>query len=134
MNRVLKAVLVGSAVVAGPLTLVSGFIAVLHGIDQWNRGDSLWSAVAIASMPVAIVVPIVALATVLIGLPIDAVLRNRRQAGDLAYSAAGGLVGFALPALPMLIDRTVDTFWMALLGLVGGAVTGHVWWKGRPRG
>lgn len=133
MRRLFTAVMIGSAVVAIPLTIVTIVMAGFLAIDAWNGHGNLWTPLMVAPGPIVIIVPVVASVSVVIGLPVHLAIRRTRYAGDLAYSLAGGLIGLALPALPFLLDGTYEGAWIALLGLVSGAATGHAWWRSGAR-
>ncbi len=133
-RRLAIAVLVGSAVPVVPLTLFSVAAAALYAMDRWDRDGAVWTMLSLVFLPSLVTVPIVAAASVIVGLPIHSHLVRTGRAGDLAYSLAGGLVGFALPMALVLWDGSADNLMLPMLGLVSGAATGHAWWKARPPG
>lgn len=133
-KRLAVAVLVGSAVPVVPLTLFSAVVAVMSALDAVDRGRSLWPALRILVLPSIVAVPIVAAATVVLGLPIHMLLVRTRRASDLGYSLAGGGVGLALPMTLLALTGSTDDIVLPALGLVSGAATGHAWWRCRePR-
>lgn len=119
---------------AVPLTLFSIAVAGMYLADALNHGDGIWPSVYIILLPSMIAVPIVTVVTVLFGLPVHWMLVRRRWASNLAYSLAGGVVGFALPMSLVVLDGSVDNLALPMLGLVSGAATGHAWWRGRTFG
>ena len=131
LKRLAIAILIGSAVPVVPLTLFSLSVAVMYAVDMLDRGEGIWSSLHLVLLPSLVTVPIVATATVFIGLPIHLMLVRTGYAGDLAYSLAGAVTGFALPMLLFVMDGSVDGLELPMLGLVSGAATGHAWWKAR---
>lgn len=131
-RRFLIAALIGSAVSVMPMTLFTIAIAGMSILDALDRGKSIWPAIYIVFLPSMVVVPIVTTAMVLVGLPIHWLLIRTHKASDLAYSLAGGLIGFALPMLFVVIDRSANGFSLPMFGLVSGAATGHAWWRANP--
>ncbi len=129
MRRFLTAVMIGSAIAAIPLTIVTVVMAGFLAIDTLNGHGNPWTPLMVASGPIFVIVPVVACISVVIGLPFHFAVRRTRYASDLAYSLAGGFVGFAVLALPFLLDGTYEGAWIAPLGFVSGAATGHAWWR-----
>ncbi|WP_019998834.1 hypothetical protein [Aureimonas ureilytica] len=129
MRRLLTAVMIGSVIVAIPLTIVTVVMAGFLAIDTLNGHGNPWTPLMVASGPILVIMPVVAFLSVVIGLPFHFVIRRTRYASDLAYSLAGGIIGFAVLALPFLLDGTYEGAWIAPLGLVSGAATGHAWWR-----
>jgi hypothetical protein len=127
---------VGVGTLAGawlPLTFTT--LIVLSSLPDGpdGRGDilvSIWLAVS----PLAITFPIVLSASVLIGLPVVAVLRANGSENVPAYALLGGLAGLLVCiALVIVLGSPLDTHWIGLLGAFSGAVTGRSWGKDRER-
>ena len=114
------------------MTLFTIAIASMYILDALDHGKSIWPTVYILILPSMAAVPIVTLAMVLVGLPVHWLLIRIHRQSDLAYSLAGGLVGFAVPVVFVVISGSENGFFLQMLGLVSGAATGHAWWRSRP--
>lgn len=130
-RRFLIAALIGSAVSVVPMTLLTIAIAGMYVLDAMDQGKSIWPAVYIVFLPSMIAVPIVTVAMVLVGLPVHWLLVRTNRASNLAYSLTGGLLGFAIPTVLVMISESENGFFLSILGLVSGAATGHAWWRAR---
>ncbi len=131
-RRFLIAALIGSAVSVVPVTLFTIVIAGMYILDALNHGKGIWPAIYIVFLPSVVVVPIVTVAMVLVGLPVHWLLIRTHRASDAAYSLAGGLVGFAISLVLVVISGSENGFSLTMLGLASGAATGHAWWRARP--
>ncbi|WP_139274824.1 hypothetical protein [Rhizobium sp. NFR03] len=116
------------------MTFFTIAIAGMYVSDGLEHGKSIWPAVHIIFLPSIVVVPIVTGSMAIFGLPVHWLLVRTHRASDLAYSLTGGLIGFALPMLMVLINGSADSSYLAMLGFVSGAATGHAWWRGKPTG
>lgn len=115
-----------------PVTLLTIAIAGIYILDALDHGQGIWPAIYIVFLPSVVAVPILTVAMVLVGLPVHWLLIQTHRASDLAYSLTGGLVGFAIPMVLVVISGSENDFSLPMLGLVSGAATGHAWWRARP--
>ncbi|RZI59978.1 MAG: hypothetical protein EOP14_03070 [Pseudomonas sp.] len=131
-RRFLIAASIGSAVSVVPVTLFTSAIAGMYILDALDQGKRIWPAIYIVLLPSMVAVPIVTVAMVLVGLPVHWLLIRTHRASDLAYSLTGGLVGFAIPMVLVVISGSENGFFLSMLGLLSGAATGHAWWRAKP--
>ncbi len=135
MRPFVKAVLWGTLAGAA-LPLIA---AVTYGwieiSDALNRGRPLQLGfhVALLLAPLGIAFVVVTVASVIVGLPLTAVLARWRAESVGAYSLWGGGTGFLLPSILLVLEGSQHTLNnpLALFGALSGCVTGWVWGKSR---
>ncbi|MET0370530.1 MAG: hypothetical protein ABW039_04035 [Sphingobium sp.] len=93
-----------------------------------NEGGRLFPSLWLAILPFVVSLPLVLAASIIVGLPLTALLQRRGWECASAYISVGAIVGFVLPIAILLLMAAPAGYWMALLGAVGGAVTGKTWW------
>lgn len=128
--RFCKAVLAGSFTAAA-MPLVFTILFALSSLADGgiNGPGSMGASLYLAILPLLLTTPVVLLASILIGLPLTLFLRRSGRESTLAYCTAGGIAGFLIPSVGMLWLDASAGFWIAGLGMVSGAMTGHVWFS-----
>lgn len=86
--------------------------------------------------PFALALPIVLTCCLLIGLPVDALLRQRKIDTPEAYGIVGAMTGLLAPAVVIFsisrsspFDISPEAYWVCLVGGLGGCATALTWWK-----
>ncbi len=125
-----KAVLRGGFAAAAPFLPLSAGFGLKYLIDFDDPLDGLYAPLLVI-YPLIITLPIVLGASILIGLPLTYLLSRIRREQGKHYVAAGTLCG----GLPFVIlGFWLDAgalFFVALVGALGGAVTGWSWGRHR---
>lgn len=127
MRPFVKSVLFGALAGAAPMLVLTVFIAIgllADGVKVGGMLPLLWLAV----LPLVVSIPLVFAASILVGLPLTFLLKRRLRESASAYISVGAFVGFVVPIAILLLMEAPAGYWMALLGAVGGAVTGRTWW------
>lgn len=106
-------------------TVIAVFISIPNGVD--GNGGVL-SSLLFAGFPLALALGFVLPASIVIGLPVTAVLIRLRAESSAAYVIIGLVVGFALPLAVLAWMGAGEGWWLALLGAFSGSVTGRTWW------
>lgn len=123
-----KSVLFGALAGAAPLLIFTGALAIASLPEGLNGGGRLFPSLWLAIVPLVISIPLVLGASIIVGLPLTVFLKRRGWESASAYISVGAIVGFALPIVILLLMAAPTGYWMALLGAIGGAVTGRTWW------
>lgn len=123
-----KSVLAGSLVSAAPLLVFTLILAVSSLPEGINGPGSMGATLWLAVLPLVGSVVIILSASIGIGLPVTFALRRKGWESSAAYVGVGSVSGFLIPIIALLIMEAPAGYWMALLGAVGGAITGRVWW------
>jgi hypothetical protein len=127
MRAFLKSVAMGTLAGAWlPMifTVIAVFIAGLNGVD----GNGLLSSLLFASFPLALALAFVLPASLLIGLPLTALLARVRAESSTVYVTIGLFAGFVLPLIVLAWMGATEGWWLALIGAFSGSVTGRTWW------
>jgi ABC-type antimicrobial peptide transport system permease subunit len=103
------------------------FAVFIAGVDSIN-GNGLLSSIVFAVFPLVLALAFVFPASLIIGLPLTAVLRRIHAESSMAYVCAGIVVGFILPWAALAWRGAVEGWWLAIIGAFSGAVTGRTWW------
>ena len=123
----IKAVLVGSLAGGSPFLLFTIPLALTFVFEPDFGGvgivGSVWFAVAPAVIAMLFVLP----ASLLIGLPLTAILARNEQESVTAYAFAGGASGTLIILAILALTDSMAASWACLIGTFSGAVTGHVW-------
>ena len=90
----------------------------------------LWFAL----FSVAFVFVIVALSSLLIGLPVTWSLRRLDAESLKAYSIAGGVAGALIPFIPLAFSGGPWSGVLLALGCLSGTATARTWWHARRAG
>lgn len=106
-------------------TIVVTLSLIPDAID--GRG-SIVSALLFAIFPVVVALAFVLPASILLGLPVTAILLRLRAESEAAYVLTGLAIGFALPLLVLAWMGATSGWWLALLGGFSGSITGRTWW------
>jgi hypothetical protein len=96
--------------------------------DGITGQGSVLSLLLFAIFPVGLTLAFVLPASILIGLPVTAILVRLRAESEAAYVLIGLTIGFALPLVVLAWMGTPEGWWLALLGAFSGGVTGRTWW------
>ena len=127
MRDFIKAVLVGSIAGGSPFLLFTIPLALTFLFEP-DFGEveivgSVWLAIAPAVIAMLFVQP----SSLIIGLPLTAILTRRDQESVTAYAFAGGASGTLIILAFLAITDSMVVSWACLIGTFSGAVTGHVW-------
>jgi hypothetical protein len=117
-----KSVLLGALAGSAPFLVFTGTL-VATSLPRGFNGDG-----QLAVLPLLVATPIVLVSSILIGLPLTVVLRRRGSESRFAYIASGGAAGFIIPPVILFLMSAPSGYWIAILGAVGGGVTGRTWW------
>jgi hypothetical protein len=123
-----KSVLFGALAGSAPFLVPTGTLVVTSLPSGFNDDGQLAGMLWIAVLPMVVAVPIVLGSSILIGLPLTAVLRRRGRESRIAYIASGAAAGYIIPPAILFLMSAQDGYWIAFLGAIGGAVTGRTWW------
>ena len=124
-----RAVLCGSFAGGAPFLLLT----VPTAIEGFEYGRDLPGLLWLAFMPVVIAGGVVALATLLLGLPLTAWLAHREDETAMTYSIAGFGLGVLLPIAVIAAlfgDWTIGAI-LAVPGAIAGTVTATIWGRWR---
>lgn len=124
-----KSVLAGSLASAAPVLAFTVLLAVSSLPEGISGPGSLLATFWLAILPLAVSIPVVFGASIVIGLPLTFLLRQNGWECSAAYVGCGSAAGFLIPIIGLLIIEAPTGYWVSLLGAAGGAVTGRVWWK-----
>ena len=105
-------------------TVIAVFIAGVDGI----AGNGLLPSVLFAAFPLALALAFVFPASLIIGLPLTAILTRFRAESSMAYVTVGIVSGIALPLAILAWMGAEGGWWLALIGAFSGAITGRTWW------
>jgi hypothetical protein len=124
-----KSVLFGSIAGAAPVLLLT----VPYGIASFagRSGLVLFSLSVLAPLLGSAV--LVTTSSVVVGLPLTALLKRQNWESAVTYTTVGGLTGFAIMILALLLTSPTGAYWPALFRALGGAVTGQTWWVSTRR-
>ena len=123
-----KSVLLGAVAGAAPLLIFTCTLALMSLPEGLDDRGGLLSLLWLAILPLIISISLVLGASIVVGLPLTALLKRQGWESASAYMSVGAIAGFLLPIAILLLMAAPAGYWMALLGAVGGAVTGRTWW------
>ncbi len=125
-----KSVLLGSLAGAAPMLVFTVALAIGSLPEGLDGGGRLLPLFWFAILPLIVSFPLVLGASIFVGLPLTAVLKRKGWESGAAYIASGAAVGFAIPLVILSLDKADAEagLWTALLGSIGGGVTGRTWW------
>lgn len=123
-----KSVVFGALAGAAPILIFTTVLSLVSLPEGLNGDGRLFPSLWLAILPLVVSFPLVLGASIIIGLPFTAFLKYRKWESSAAYIGGGAAFGFVLPPTILLIGEAPAGYWMALLGAVGGAVTGRTWW------
>jgi len=83
----------------------------------------------LTAAPLLVAVPIVACATIIIGLPVTAALNRQGRESAPAYGCIGAVAGAIVTAAIIFLLDVLDGYWLVPFGALSGAVTAYTWWK-----
>lgn len=124
MRAFVKSVLIGALASAAPFLVITTFVASFMLGDRTPLHDMLW----IAILPLAITLPLVLACSLLIGLPLTALLHRFGKESAAAYIVVGLIAGALVPTLFLGIVGAPSGWWIGLIGGFGGFVTARTWW------
>lgn len=138
MRAFVQAVLLGTlAASCLPLIWTIGMTAAAFPSAEHSY-EGIAPLLWLALMPLLFTAPIVLLCSVVVGLPVTALLKSRGRESAEAYIIIGAVAGLAIPFLFLVAGRYSDPsgYWVCLVGSFSGGVTGQTWWRyGRkPKG
>ena len=84
-------------------------------------------AVTVAISPLVIALLFVLSSSLLIGLPLTAILSKNNKESVIIYAVIGSIFGTAIVLAFLVFTDLFFAFGFSLLGTLGGAVTGRVW-------
>ena len=79
--------------------------------------------------PLLVAAPVVAGATIIIGLPVTAALSRQGRESARVYGCAGAVAGAIVTAALIFLMNVLDGYWLVPFGSLSGAVTAYTWWK-----
>ncbi len=129
LMRFCKAVLAGSFTAAVPPLFFTILFAAFSLPDGINGPGSMGPTLYLAILPLLVTLPVVLVASLLIGLPLTLFLRRTGRESTFAYCTSGAIAGLLIPLLALLLMGAPSGHWIAFLGLIGGIVTAYVWSK-----
>jgi len=128
MRAFFKAVAIGTLAGAWMPMIFTVVVALSLIPDAIDGHGNVVSSLVFAIFPVAVAFVFVFLASILVGLPVTAILVRFRAESEAAYVLVGLAVGFALPLLVLAWMGAAEGWWLALLGAFSGSITGRTWW------
>lgn len=131
LKALAKAVLVGTLAGAALPTVLMAILALMQMTDGDSISNARGSALLMLLFPALLVFCVVLPATILVGLPVTALLRRLEWESELAYRIIGALVGLAIPTLLLWSEGFEFSVILAGQGAISGAATGWAW--GRER-
>jgi hypothetical protein len=123
-----KSVLLGALAGSAPFLVFTGTLVATSLPRGFNGDGQLAGMLWVAVLPLLVATPTVLVSSILIGLPLTVVLRRRGSESRFAYIASGGAAGFIIPPVILFLMSAPSGYWIAILGAVGGGVTGRTWW------
>lgn len=123
-----KSVLFGALAGAAPMLIFTTVLAIGSLPEGVNGDGNLLPSLKLAILPLVVSLPLVLGASIVIGLPLTAILKRKGWESGMVYIATGAVAGFILPIVILLLLHAPAGYWTAHLGAVGGAVTGRTWW------
>ena len=123
-----KSVLAGSLASAAPLLAFTLLMAIFSLPEGINGPGSMAATLWLAVLPLVVAFAIVITASIVIGLPATFVFRRKGWESSAAYVGVGSASGFLIPIIALSMMEMPGGYWMALLGAIGGAATGRMWW------
>lgn len=131
MLAFLKSVMVGTLAGAWLPLIFTVFMAMFMIADVASGREKLTWVLAVAIAPILVTLPIVLLASLLIGLPATFVLKRFQAETCDAYVWLGAVSGFGIPLVILGLLGAQEGWWMSLLGAFSGGMTGRTWWASR---
>ena len=129
LRAFVQAVLLGAIAAAAPMLVVTGIIGTASILDGGPRGDGVIApALYLMVLPLVVSLPVVLTASLIVGLPVTLLLKRWNRESAWAYAACGAVAGALIPLVGLLAAGAPSGYWTALLGVIGGAVTGWTWW------
>lgn len=124
-----KSVLTGAIAAALLPTIMVAVMLLASVLTHPAYLSDLGPALALLSLPFLTAVLVIAASGALIGIPVTMALKWLRRESELSYTIAGGILGCTIPLawIAMSPAGGIDP-WLALVGLIGGAVTSRTWW------
>ncbi len=105
-------------------------LAIDNLISPLGGHLNIFGSIYLAILPLLICFGFVFLSSLLIGLPGTAILRFRNIESTFNYQMMGGVAGFFVPLIGLLmIDGVPTGLWMCFLGAVAGTTTATSWSK-----
>gem|GEM_PF-6234294 len=92
-------------------------------------GGEILPLLLLTAAPLLVAVPIVACATIIIGLPVTAALNRQGRESAPAYGCIGAVAGAIVTAAIIFLLDVLDGYWLVPFGALSGAVTAYTWWK-----
>ena len=125
-----KAVGIGSLSGAAPYLLFTVPMGLMY---MSNR--EMQDGITMMISPLLITLPIVLGASVIFGLPLTAILRERHRERQRTYAVSGLALGTLIPTLVIILagggDGLAALPFFGIPGMIAGTVTGFVWGKWR---
>lgn len=124
MRAFWKSVLFGTLVGGGPIAVP---MAVLALSILWSERNFIGASIAVL-IPFLVALPLVLGSSVVAGLPITLLLKNKGWENVTTYICSGVTVGFLVPIIVLLVSHAEGGYPLALLGALSGGVTARTWW------
>lgn len=122
-----KSALFGGLAGAAPLLMLT-FPLGIYSLVNGSPIAGLLPSLGIAVLPLVVAVPVIFVAMLVFGIPLTLLLKRCRLERASVYTAFGAVLGLLLFAAFLIMFGRPSGYWMALLGAVGGGVTGRTWW------
>lgn len=124
-----KSVLTGAIAAALLPTIMVAVMLLASVLTNPAYSSDLGPALALLLLPFITAVLVIAASGALIGVPVTMALKWLRRESEVSYTIAGGILGCTIPLtwIAMSPAGGLDP-WLALVGLIGGAVTSRTWW------
>lgn len=119
----------GSLAAAAPFFLISVPIG-MSSLFNDNYGSEWWLVIYFMLVPLVVTLPIVLTASLVIGLPLTALLSESGAEKGQHYVAAGVLIG-AVPLFILFGEVVSAAAMLSVGGALGGGVAGWVWGRHR---
>jgi hypothetical protein len=128
MRAFFKTVAIGTLAGAWMPMIFTVVMALSLIPDAIDGHDSVLSSLLVAIFPIGVALAFVLPASILLGLPVTAILVWLRAESEAAYVLIGFVIGLALPLLVLAWMGADEGWWLALLGAFSGSITGRTWW------
>lgn len=94
-----------------------------------SDGTGLIYLPILALLPLAISTPIVLVASIVVGLPIAAMLKRKNRETLCSYAGYGTMAGVIVSLAIVWAVPVPEGEWLSMLGGISGMVTGITWWN-----
>ena len=131
LRAFVRAVLIGTIAGAWMPTIFTTILALMMLGDPPSQMRSLLGFIYLIAFPSVLTFCMVMPSAILIGLPATAILRWFRAERAAIYSTVGSIAGAGVVLAILSAYDAESGWWLAVLGMFSGGVTGWTW--GRER-